>query len=256
MTTLHELPIARRSFDDHRIQYPSRRNRSQGRRNHISARKVRVSNVCSSLCGIISNNGNRDHLSQIFVRGVYDLYHDKMIGCSDKEKSDLRIRLISEVLGVVRQARKLPFVKRIALIGSLTTDKVKPKDADLLVTVSEKAQLAPLAKLGRRFLGHTQSFGSGGEIFLCDSGGKYLGRICHWRRCRPGIRLKCDALNCGRFQYLHDDLKTVCLTDELVAAPPIELWPRVISRVKVPRDVEQLLLFELDDPSDGTPERQ
>ncbi len=179
-----------------------------------------------------------------------------MTGYSDNAKSNLRLRLISEVLDVVRQARRLPFVERVALIGSLTTGKAKPKDADLLVTISDKSNLAPLAKLGRRFLGHTQSFGSGGEIFLCDTRGKYLGRICPWKLCRPGIRLKCDALNCGRFPFLHDDLKTVSLEDGLIAAPPIELSPNIISRVTVPRDIEQLLILELGELTDGSQDRQ
>jgi hypothetical protein len=36
------------------------------------------------------------------------------------------------------------------------------------------------------------------------------------------------------------------LSKELLAAPPIDLWPDVVPRVKVPPDVEALLLTELE----------
>jgi len=50
----------------------------------------------------------------------------------------------------VRSARMLPGVRRIALIGSLATDRVDPKGVDILVTVDDDADLAPLAPLARR----------------------------------------------------------------------------------------------------------
>jgi hypothetical protein len=65
-----------------------------------------------------------------------------------------RARLIAEILAFVRAASRLPGVIRIALIGSLTTDEPDPKDADLLVTLTNEADLAPLARLGRQLQGH------------------------------------------------------------------------------------------------------
>jgi predicted nucleotidyltransferase len=122
-----------------------------------------------------------------------------------------RARLIAEVLPFVRAASKLPGVLRIVLIGSLVTDEPDPKDVDMLVTVTDDADLAPLATLGRKLQGHAQGFNRGGEVFLADPQGNYLGRTCSWKRCGPGIRMSCDALHCGRRHYLHDDLKAICL---------------------------------------------
>jgi hypothetical protein len=156
-----------------------------------------------------------------------------------------RLRLIAEVLAFTRAARQLPGVSRIALIGSLTTEKLEPKDADLLVTVADDADLTALATLGRRLQGHAQQFNRGGDVFLADPAANYIGRTCHWKDCRPGIRQSCDALHCGQRHYLHDDLGSVRLKKELVAAPPVELWPQVTARVPVPEDVEQGLLGPL-----------
>ncbi len=150
-----------------------------------------------------------------------------------------RARLIAEVLAFVRAASQLPGVTCIALIGSLTTDEPDPEDADLLVTVTDDADLAPLATLARKLQGHAQSFNRGGEVFLADPHGNYLGRTCPWKRCGPGIRASCDALHCGQRLYLHDDLEAIQLPKSLVAAPPIELWPQVVARVPIPEDVEQ-----------------
>jgi hypothetical protein len=156
-----------------------------------------------------------------------------------------RTRLIAEVLAFVHAACKLPGVVRIALIGSLTTDEPEPKDADVLVTVTDDADLAPLATLGRKLAGHAQGFNRGGDVFLADPRGHYLGRTCPWRRCGPGIRMSCDALHCGRRPYLHDDWEAIRLDEALIAAPPIELWPEIVTRVSVPQDVEQDLIAPL-----------
>lgn len=138
-------------------------------------------------------------------------------------------------------ASKIPGVVRIALIGSLTTEKPGPKHADLLVTVTEDADLEPVARLGRRLQGRAQSRNRGGDVFLADPKGSYLGRTCHWKTCAPGVRISCDALHCGWRQYLHDDLRSIRLPRDLIAAPPLELWPRQVVRVALPEDLKREL---------------
>ena len=92
----------------------------------------------------------------------------------------------SEVLRFVERARNCPGVRRIALVGSLIGDKHNPKDADVLVTVDDDADLACLATAGRGLKGRAQSRNKGADVFLADPSGTYIGRICHWRECRPG----------------------------------------------------------------------
>jgi hypothetical protein len=111
-----------------------------------------------------------------------------------------------------------------------------------LVTVTDQAHLAPLAKLGRKLNGHAQSFGRGGEVFLANPQGNYLGQTCPWKRCGPGIRVDCDARHCGQRLYLHDDFGAIQLATDIIAAPPLELWPQAVARVPIPRDVEQGLV--------------
>jgi hypothetical protein len=157
----------------------------------------------------------------------------------------IRSCLIAEVLSFARAVRELPGVLRIALIGSLTADELDPKDADLLVTVTDDADLEALATLGRKLAGHAQSFNRGADVFLAGPQGNYLGRTCPWRECGPGIRSSCDALHCGRRPYLHDDLNTIKLARNLIDEPPIELWPKVAARVPLPQDVELALIVPL-----------
>jgi hypothetical protein len=52
-------------------------------------------------------------------------------------------------------------------------------------------------------------------------------------------------LHCGGRPYLHDDLETVQLDKELIAVPPSELWPHVVTWVSAPEDVQQGLLLPL-----------
>jgi hypothetical protein len=130
------------------------------------------------------------------------------------------------------------------LIGSVVTSKPRPKDVDLLVTVTPSLEMPRLAKIGRRLKGSSQArLNSGADVFLADASGQYLGRVCHYRECHP--RVLCRARHCGAVPHLADDLDAISLSTDLIATPPIELWPRVVARVAVPDDVEQLLLAPL-----------
>jgi hypothetical protein len=156
-----------------------------------------------------------------------------------------RPRFIAEARWFVRAASTLPGVVRIALIGSLTTNKPDPKDVDMLVTITDDSDLEPLAALGRKLRGHMQQVNRGGEVFLANVQGDYLGRTCPWKRCAPGIRLRCDALHCGLRPFLHDDLEDIQLDRALIAAPPLDLWPTVVIRSTLPDDVLQGLVEPL-----------
>jgi hypothetical protein len=148
------------------------------------------------------------------------------------------------VLDFVRAAKSCPGILRIALVGSLATDKPVPKDADMLVTIDPGIDLSSLARIGRRLKGTAQTINLGADIFLADETGRYIGRICHYRECYP--RVACRALHCGGRQHLNDDLQIVTLDPALIALPPIDLWPRIARRVAVPADTETVLLAKLD----------
>lgn len=152
----------------------------------------------------------------------------------------VRVFLIAEAFRFIYTICSMPGIERIALIGSLTTDKPNPKDADLLVTVADDLDLTVLATESRRLKGRVQAKNRGADIFLASPAGKYIGRICNWRECAPGIRLACNAQHCGKRMYLHDDLNVVNLNSRLVANPPIQVWPRVEYGDQVPAD---LMLF-------------
>jgi hypothetical protein len=156
----------------------------------------------------------------------------------------VRTQLLAATLLFVQSASRLSGVERIALIRSLTTPEPSPKDVDLLVTVTDNMDLAPLAKAARQLNGRAMQTGQsrGGDVFLASVSGNYLGRTCLWKECGPGIRQSCDALHCGQRHYLHDDLRAIKLQSALIQAPPIELWPAVVVRVEVPADVEEVLL--------------
>ena len=125
----------------------------------------------------------------------------------------------------------LPGVRRIAIIGSIVSTKADPKDVDVLITVEDDADLTALATAARKLKGIVQSKNKGADVFLANLSGQYIGRICHWRECGPGIRASCDARHCGRRHFLHDDLGDISLDPLLVMEPPIEVWPSVACRV-------------------------
>src|SRR5438128_662361 len=114
-------------------------------------------------------------------------------------------------------------------------------DIDVLVVVADDADLAPLAKCSRRLQGYAQGFNRGADVFLADEQGAYIGRTCHWKECRPGVRQACDAQHCGRRPYLHDDLEAIHLNANVVRTPPVTIWPVVELRIELPPDVEEVV---------------
>lgn len=162
-----------------------------------------------------------------------------------------RLRLIAETLRFVRGViaadggSPLEGVMRIALIGSLTTTKPDPKDIDLLITVGDGMELAPLASRARRLHEVAQSVHRGADLFLTNREGGYIGRICRQIDCGHGVRINCRALHCGRRPFLYDDLHLVRLSARLIEQPPIILWPNLIVRVPVPNDLQTGLIAPL-----------
>lgn len=158
-------------------------------------------------------------------------------------EESLRVVLLKEARRFVERARTLEGVERIALLGSITTAKEKPKDIDLLVTVSDRVDFHALAAIGRKLKGAGQSRSSGADVFLCDSKGDYLGRTCSYRECHP--RMGCRGHRCGNSAYVCDDFEVVEISREAALDPPVILWPRAVCRVSVPADVQQTLLAPL-----------
>lgn len=155
--------------------------------------------------------------------------------------TSIRRRFLNDGLVFVRRASVLAGVCRISLVGSIVTSKPNPKDIDFLVVVADDADLAPLARIARQLQGGLQGLNRSADVFLADERGCYIGRICSWRECRPGIRARCDALHCGRRPHLHDDLQTVRLDPSIVARPPVTVWPALERHTQLPHDVEAFL---------------
>src|SRR5205809_1885629 len=59
-----------------------------------------------------------------------------------------RERFLDEVLRFVRSAATLPGVLRIALIGSILTDRPDPKDVDVLVSVTGRRRACTPGRIG------------------------------------------------------------------------------------------------------------
>jgi len=161
----------------------------------------------------------------------------------DRTPAEVRRTLLALTLEFVLAARELVGVHRIALLGSLTTNKGRPKDADVLVSIDTTTPMNDLARIGRRFQGRAQGINSTADVFLVDLDGRYLGRVCHYRECHP--RAGCGARHCGARPHVTDDLDVVSLDHPSILRPPLVLHPSVIATVEVPADVAALLLARL-----------
>lgn len=157
-----------------------------------------------------------------------------------------RQHLLAAALPFVQVASRLPGVTRVALIGSLTTEKVDPKDIDLLVTISDETDVSELDRLARQLQGRISATARGlygADVFLADPTGRYLGRLCKHRAC-PSLR-QCAGRHCGRRPHLKDDLDVITLEQSLIAVPPVVLWPTITAQGIILSDVETNLLAAL-----------
>ena len=147
-----------------------------------------------------------------------------------------RPELLAAGLDFVRAVIKIPGVRRVSLIGSICSARIRPKDIDFLVVIADDIEFETLATVGRRLKGTTQRVNRGADIFLANERGEYIGRVCHYRDCWP--RRACQALHCGTVPHLNDDLEALRLSSATIAAPPLTVWPRVERRCPLPSDVE------------------
>src|SRR5688572_10149135 len=169
----------------------------------------------------------------------------------DRTSEQVRGTLLKLAFEFVEAARRIPGIVRIAMLGSLVTDKSRPKDADVLVTVSDDVDLARLARAARRFQGRAQGINSTADICLADARSQYIGRICHYRECFP--RVRCHARNCGMRQHLNDDLDVISLEEAQITTPPLVVFPAIQPSVDaVPSDVVELLLRPLESSGEAT----
>jgi len=123
-----------------------------------------------------------------------------------------RKALLIAVCSFVRAARICPGVLRIALMGSLVTNKPIPKDADVLVTIDDTTDLTGLARAGRRLKGFAQTINLGADIFLADATGCYLGRICQYRECHPRVAcFAADAAPTSTMTFMLSRCRKNCL---------------------------------------------
>ena len=61
-----------------------------------------------------------------------------------------RQKLLSHLPWFVRSVAGVEGVRKISILGSITTQKLKPKDIDFLVMVEDSAELEPVARIGRK----------------------------------------------------------------------------------------------------------
>ena len=91
---------------------------------------------------------------------------------------DPRHFLLMAVRTFVRAICGLAGLHRIALMGSLTTDKPTPKDADVLVTNQPRQDLTDLARPARPLNGAPPTTNLGRDIFHAFTPQNNMGRGC------------------------------------------------------------------------------
>jgi len=163
-----------------------------------------------------------------------------------------RLRMLNVVKEFLPSIKRTNGVKFIGLIGSITRNSPQPKDIDLVVCVTPSADISELATIFRRIAGRMSQIGNGADMFVYDDeSGTYLGRVCPYKECVPGIR-RCDADHCGKRPHLKDDLSILRLPPFVRKDVPVELYPTLkYNPPEAPHDLSEVLLSDRSAKNDG-----
>ena len=82
--------------------------------------------------------------------------------------NEYRQNLIKLVLEFILSCKNIESIQRIANIGSLISNKIKPKDVDLLLNISEDMDLTHLAKISRTLQGKSGGLIGGADVNAHD----------------------------------------------------------------------------------------
>lgn len=165
---------------------------------------------------------------------------DLHIGPSKHATSD-RAHLLGAAKWFVGEAAKLEEVERIALVGSLCTDQRKPRDMDLLVTISPGSSLTRIAKLKRKLQGRISRSSMGSDVFIAENG-RYIGRACQYRDSWPRVECSKSRLRCAEGRPgLCDTSANFSLDQKVVDRPSVILWPEAKEYTEVPADVHEFV---------------
>lgn len=132
-------------------------------------------------------------------------------------------------------------IEKIAFLGSICTNKKYPKDIDILVYLKPGADIESIAALKRKFQGRIDRGTMGADIFLAENG-KYIGRACCYKE--PWVRAVCaqQKLCCNRDRiFLCDTSQSFALKPEIVANPPVVVYPDFSTESAIPNDLKEMI---------------
>jgi predicted nucleotidyltransferase len=136
-------------------------------------------------------------------------------------------------------------IKKVALCGSICTNKEHPKDLDVLIYLKSDADIKPVAALKRKLQGQISRGRLGADVFLIEDD-KYIGRACYYKE--PWCRVVCSnaGLRCDlKRLHLCDTSRTVTLKQELVDNPPVTIFPEFSTIVQLPQDLKEIFSTDL-----------
>lgn len=152
----------------------------------------------------------------------------------------IREAFIKNALEFAEQLSRKEGVRRVAIVREITQPVKKPHILCLLVTIGEEAPVKPIADVGRKLTGRMLSMPEsvGSDVFLANEQHEYLGRTCNYRECHP--RAACRGGQCYG-TYICNDFHIFTLEKEVIESPPVEVFPRVVIRDRIPDDLRQAL---------------
>ena len=154
--------------------------------------------------------------------------------------SATRSAFIRNALEFAEKISRQKGVQRIAIVREITKPIREPEILCLLVTIDEEAPIKPIADIGRKLKGRMVSMpnAAGADVFLANEAHEYLGRTCSYRECHP--RVACEGSQCYG-TYIANDFHVFTPGPEVIQSPPVEVYPQVVIRERIPDDLRRAL---------------
>ena len=139
----------------------------------------------------------------------------------------------------VEEIIRIDGIIRVALIGSICTNKRNINDIDILITIRDGMDITRIATQKRKLQGRIQRGSLGADVFLAENG-KYIGRPCNYKK--PWVRVVCASNNntCDLDRpFLCDTSRNIRLSNTVINDPPIILWPEATANITIPHDIKK-----------------
>ena len=176
--------------------------------------------VCFAYESVSGPEVTRDILKEMEGVGRAEFFSEADVPDEKTSNAARRQRMLEGVGQFAQKLRRFSSVIEVGLAGTLASEDEYPNDIDAVVFLDGFNELPDIARAARQMASVCNSW----EVFVFTVDFKYLGRICHYKECRP--RVACADKRCGTYPHIYELADFVFDPNQFFSSPFHLFWSR------------------------------